>query len=370
MRGGTVRALLDLHGGRAPGFDALRLMLAAGVLLSHSVSICYGHPAFVAFWRAPVAGLAAPLFLFRMLVPMFFFISGFLVTASALRLRRPGTYLCFRALRVFPALLVSVAACAVVLGGAVTVLPLSAYYTDPGFFSYFLNILGSLRTGLPGVFADHPVRDVNRNLWTLEPEFLCYLVIAVLLWAGVLSSRRAFLALYGLGSAWLALMLPFIGWGGFGDAAATVHPWIIMHAFFTGALAFLYADRVRVDGRLMGLALLGLLFLNGKYTLLPGTLAACYVALCVGFMPLRGFPLTRKGDLSYGLYIYGYPVQQAVFHASPLFRTWWAMDLVALPLALLAAALSWRFIEAPALALKRRISPAAPAPAPAFPPSG
>jgi peptidoglycan/LPS O-acetylase OafA/YrhL len=69
----------------------------------------------------------------------------------------------------------------------------------------------------------------------------------------------------------------------------------------------------------------------------------------------RGVPLVPlKGDLSYGTYLYGWPIQQSLV---ALFPSGAALTLLfpALALTLMAASVSWYFVEKPSLALKVRI---------------
>mgnify|MGYP006914780188 FL=1 len=66
------------------------------------------------------------------------------------------------------------------------------------------------------------------------------------------------------------------------------------------------------------------------------------------------------GDYSYGTYIYAFPIQQLVAH-------WGVRDpfvniAIALPITLICAVLSWKFIEKPALDLRRSAPPPKPQP--------
>jgi peptidoglycan/LPS O-acetylase OafA/YrhL len=81
----------------------------------------------------------------------------------------------------------------------------------------------------------------------------------------------------------------------------------------------------------------------------------CYGTLWLAFVP--ALPLIRRTDLSYGLYLYGWPMAQLVQTYSPggpLHNTLWATML-----ALSCAAASWFLIESPALRWKRRITASA-----------
>ena len=116
-------------------------------------------------------------------------------------------------------------------------------------------------------------------------------------------------------------------------------------------------DRVRLSPW----PLLGLLALaaatRGTPAFVPAYfLLACYGTLWLGLAP--ALPRIRETDLSYGLYLYGWPMAQLVqtfSPGSPLHNMLWTTLL-----ALACAAASWFLIERPALRLKRRFAPSPP----------
>ncbi len=63
--------------------------------------------------------------------------------------------------------------------------------------------------------------------------------------------------------------------------------------------------------------------------------------------------LARRGDLSYGIYIFAYPVEQTVSYLFGSAVTWQWVTFLSLPVVFVLAPLSWHFVEAPALSLKR-----------------
>ena len=135
-----------------------------------------------------LTGLGRPITLSYL--PMFFALSGFLVTASALRTRRLIPFLGLRVLRLLPALFVEVTLSAIILGAIFTQLPLSQYYASPMFWSYFLNIIGDIHFFLPEVFTNNNTDIVNSNLWTLPWELQCYIVMSVMIVTGVVFRRN------------------------------------------------------------------------------------------------------------------------------------------------------------------------------------
>jgi peptidoglycan/LPS O-acetylase OafA/YrhL len=142
--------------------------------------------------------------------------------------------------------------------------------------------------------------------------------------------------------------------------------WLL--AFFAMGMVLYKLRESRIfDGRLALLALLGIaasIPIRQFIPLFPifGGYLAIYLALD---RRLPIVPATRFGDLSYGLYIYGWPIAAMVMYATGGRAAWWQAFALTLPLAALMAHLSWRFVEEPFLRLKPRRGPA-PVAAPAL----
>lgn len=110
---------------RYRNFDALRLIAAGTVVVTHAFELGRRTDS-----SDPLVLLLGPHELLGVYgVYVFFIISGFLITRSFMRRRSLAGYLTRRVLRIFPALIVSVLACAFVVGPALTQWPLRAYLT-------------------------------------------------------------------------------------------------------------------------------------------------------------------------------------------------------------------------------------------------
>jgi peptidoglycan/LPS O-acetylase OafA/YrhL len=330
-------------GPRDNNFDALRLVAAITVIFSHSFLVADGNdnhePLIVLTGRQSILGLAG--------VFVFFAISGFLVTQSFEETRSPWRYLAKRSLRIFPGLIAALVVSGFVLAPVVTSLPLAQYLHRPEPYRYVVwNTLLDLRQHeLPGVmFVDNPVGlEVNGSLWTLRYEFEMYLMVLAL---GMLGLLRVpvLLGLLALGLAciYFPALDPLGGWG-----------WLL--SFFAAGMLLYKLRETRIfDGRLALLALLGLALTirYGQFILLF-SIFGCYLALWLALNPrLPRIPAARFGDLSYGMYIYGWPAEQAVIWALGGRAAWWQVFCLALPLAAALAFLSWHLVEQPALRLK------------------
>lgn len=343
--------LIDKHGGAGPGFDTLRIVLSLTILVYHAKQVALGRAA------ADYAHLAIFPFLLA-LVPMFFCLSGFLVTGSALRTRSIATFLANRGLRIFPALAVEVALSALVLGPLLTTVALDSYFSHRQFFAYFGNIVGRVRMSLPGVFIDNPISNtVNASLWTLQPEFYCYLLMTALMATAIVFRRHILTALYAAITVALSLLNWFQGFGSPSD----VFPWhVVVYYFITGVVAFHWKNQIPIHFLLFLVALVCAYFMVSTRGLIYlASLPITYCVIYAGMQRVPLPPLLNGGDYSYGIYLFNFPIQQSVVHFFPAVREWWLLLLISVPLTVMFSATSWHYIEKPALALKRRMIPRA-----------
>jgi peptidoglycan/LPS O-acetylase OafA/YrhL len=331
---------------RENNFDALRLLAALAVILSHAFLIAQGteknDPLNWLTGNQCMLGLTG--------VFVFFAVSGFLVTQSYEQTRSPWRYLLKRILRIFPAYLVCLVLTAFVLGPLVTTLPLAEYLHRPEPYNYvYYNSFFDIRVHeLPGVmFVDNPVGlEVNGSLWSLGCEFDMYLMVLLL---GVARLLRwpVCLALLALGMGCIA----------FPDALGFLGGWGWTLSFFAIGMLLYKLQGTRIfNGKLALLALAGLaLSIPLRQFILLFPLCGCYLALYLALHPkLPLIRATRFGDLSYGLYIFGWPSEQIVIWLMHGHAEWWQVFILATLLAGSLAFLSWHLIEKRALRLKPR----------------
>ncbi len=276
-------------------------------------------------------------------VLVFFVISGYLITRSFDRSPQPLRFLKARALRIFPGLFLTLVLTAVLLGPTITTLPLGAYFRDPNTAQYVYGGLSLvwLQYDLPGVFQGNPTAGVvNGSLWTLYYEFLMYLMVLALGMARVLR-RDLVLVLWAVA---MALLWRWVG----GYYVAFGVP------FLSGAVLYLWRDRVPLDWRLAAIgAVILLVSLHTTAFRLAFATVGAYLVMFLAVAPSVRLPnLARRGDLSYGIYIFAYPVEQTVAYVFGPAVTWQWVAVLSLPASLVLASLSWHFVEAPALSLK------------------
>jgi peptidoglycan/LPS O-acetylase OafA/YrhL len=349
MRGSNIRAgptIADALALPHNNFGLLRVVLALAVVVSHAFSVSTGRMDQEPWFHTTRFTLG------EHAVNGFFAISGFLVTTSLVK-RGWRDYVLARLLRIAPGLIAATLVVALLIGGAMTTLDKGAYYSDPRLWRFVSGTLTSFKSAaaLPGVFSSNPLQFPMGTVWTLKYETLCYLGVLLAGLAGLLAKPR--LALAALVSLTLAVVAREVAMPD--EPKGTETTLRLPLIFLAGSVVYLYRDRVRLSLPLLALALIVLVPLS--YT--PLYKAALYLVTAWGILVLALAPaLTRRSvqppaDLSYGVYLYGWPVQQAL-HA--LFPALGAVALLwpSLALTVVVAALSWFLIEKPALGLKRR----------------
>lgn len=327
-------------------FNALRMLAASAVIFSHHFHIIRVQPP--AWLHSDMVGGVA--------VMTFFTISGYLVTLSWLRDPRIWAFVVKRLLRLWPGMLVAVAADMLLFGPVFTSLPLREFWANPNTLDHLRNLLlVKAYTDMPGVFANNPLAGLmNGPLWTIPMEVMCYAALAGVAVLGVLRWR------------WLATMAA-VGYLCFfvllrnADLTGTMRHWFEYPAYFAfGALIALHRDAFARKGAWVVLVLLPVaagLFWGVELQHTAGLLWLPPLLIWLGSWRAAFFArLQRWGDPSYGIYLLGCPIQQAVYDLWPGLPFGPSLAL-ALALSVLAGYASWHAVESPALGLKRWLAP-------------
>jgi peptidoglycan/LPS O-acetylase OafA/YrhL len=330
-----------------PGFDGLRLAAALLVLLAHAMFTRAGAPPADPVARALAdAGVGG--------VYIFFIISGFLLCRSLDREPDALRFAVNRLLRIYPGFVACVLVTALVLGALGSSLSPWAYFSDAEVWRHLRLTLDCLcsHAWLPGVWnyeGDEAMRRVvNGSLWSLGAEVLSYLLLLALWLLSHRSVRATVLLLVALALATRLSSEAF-------DRLAAVS--FTLPYFTGGALAYLVVRRWGVRrGLALGCVAAVALAAAGGHT---SAALATFGAYAIVWLGTQDNPLSRlsqrTGDLSYGVYLYGWPVQQLVRVVSPVDAPWLTVAL-SLPAALACAWLSYRLVEAPALGLKTPVA--------------
>ncbi len=340
----------ELAVGKDNNFNLLRLLAAFAVLISHSFAMLGQAEPFAASVGKNLGAMA---------VDVFFVASGFLVGASLIRSQNIGDYLRARALRIFPALWVMLLLTVLVLGLAYTRLEVSTYLSEQQTWHYlwknFFLMLG-VEFYLPGLFETNRLRGiVNGSLWSMIYELSMY-VLLLLSWMVYVVARKFLRKRYAIlaGVSGLAMGLYLTD-----QYYLLEHMQLLRFAwfFFVGTAFYLLRHQIRMTTSLMCLiVVLAMIALasSGHHFLMFYYLALPYCLFYLAYIPagkIRSY--NRVGDYSYGVYLYAFPLQQALVLSYPDWSVL-GLILVAGGLTFVLAICSWHWIEQPALQLRKR----------------
>lgn len=241
-------------------------------------------------------------------VKIFFFLSGLVVTSSLISKRSPIDFVVARSFRIWPALILTTVVSAIIIGPMLSTMPIDQYFRDPGTYGYVINnITMSTTYSLPGVFeSNHYKTAVNGSLWTIRYEIIAYIVLLALFMIG--GSKHKWVAF----SIFLIIAVnPFLpeqfqlSFLQTSKLASMLAP-----CFAAGSMLALLKDHIHIN-------IHGVIGLWILYFFLKSSLAAPYIlysGLFITILYLSSLTsiikLKPKADISYGIYLWGFPVQQ------------------------------------------------------------
>jgi peptidoglycan/LPS O-acetylase OafA/YrhL len=295
----------------------------------------------------------------------FVIMSGYLVLKSLQRSTSIKQYLWRRFLRIYPPLIVALILCALIAGPFLTTLPTAAYYSHPDtwlYMVYSLRIFMVKHTEcLPGVFANNPVTcAVNGSLWTIWVEEVLYIGLIALFFI----RKRTLLMRIAICLTWLAMMVLYqfakVRWGNVEIPFSNTVQWDyfadLLVYFFSGCLMTLISWKDMRRNRIILAISLFIAIITCFFHIYQPFGYLLYPLIMVAFgsdcIPLLLKPF-KWGNPSYGLYIYSYPIQQALIQTLAPNAT--TLLLLSVPLSFAIGYTSWYLIEAPFLRLKERV---------------
>ncbi|MFR9728071.1 acyltransferase family protein [Saccharopolyspora sp. MS10] len=340
----------------AHGFAWIRMFGALLVIYGHSSPLVGTGELFPPHWALqPDEGVLMG----------FFAMSGFQITESWLRDPHPARFAVKRVLRLWPPMLTVTLGMALVIGPLVTALPAGEYFAARETWGYVINNAGllGLQHELPGVFSGNPWPDaVNGSLWTLPMELLAYAGLYVLLLLGAAKQRWRWLSVAALVVlvVWDRHLEQLPGAESAGSLLSVPVESLVafLVAFAFGVVLNLYRIPLSVTAAVAGAVVL---------VAMPNSIAASFLMVFVAsyavvvaghFWPAR---LTVPGlwvNGSYGVYVWGFPVQQLLAMAG--IANQYVMLLCAAPIAYLLGTASWVFIEEPTMKLRHLVAPSSP----------
>jgi peptidoglycan/LPS O-acetylase OafA/YrhL len=325
---------------RNNSLNFLRLVLATLVIVSHAWPIG-------GFGDDPRLGSVS---LGHCAVAGFFAISGWLIMQSRVRSELPS-FLWRRFLRIYPGFLVALLAVGFVVAPLGSVLGGGTYRLSDG-LRYVLADAGlrmrEYAVGTTPAEVPYP-RAWNGSLWTLFYEALCYLLVALLVTVVARRWLRSAVVLAWLGLSGAEVALQLTGLHVPNDVLQMLQ---LAPYFFAGAVLFVLRGRLPLHpGWAAGATVCTGLALGPGHDLVLASLPLAYLLLWLGArLP---FPsVGRRNDISYGMYIYAFPVQQLLVLLNATGAGVLPYVVASIACTVPPAIASWFMVERPALRFK------------------
>jgi peptidoglycan/LPS O-acetylase OafA/YrhL len=336
---------------RKNNFDFIRLVFAVFVIVSHAYPLtgskvcdwlCINTNGQVMFSYIGVKG--------------FFILSGYLIFQSLQRSETLIEYYWKRILRLFPGLaLVLIITILFVYG--VYDQTYGSYWTNESVWAYFKNniLLFQIQYSIPGVFENNPYPNaINGSLWTIPFEFSLYILLSMLFYIrqnNVLSkiSISIFFLLFILIHYMFSNQLTevyfilngqlFFELGAFFLSGAFLGAFEIEKIRFKNSIIIIFSILIVIS-----------LYFNFFYLIKLFALPIVVILFGISSTKFINSIGNKIGDLSYGIYLYSFPVQQILvyfFHLDV-----YELILSSTIISAIFAYLSWHLVEKKALKLK------------------
>ena len=334
-------------------FGFLRLLFAILVIFSHAPEAIDGNRE-----RDLMISVFGTMSLGDLAVDGFFLISGYLILMSYQKSDSFKTYLKKRISRIYPGFILAYLFC------LLCVIPLAQsvqFLLSFDLWFWFKSTFRMLTLQEPwveGIF-NTPEPYLNSPMYTIKYEFLCYLVLPMFSYF-FKNNLRLYLYLFLITSSLFLLSYSL------NINIATPRPLILesntflrfFSAFLMGNIFYLARNRIVYEAKytiLSALILLALLFIN----------QLAHVALIIlGAYLMFNFALNFdnqflgnigiKTDLSYGIYLYAWPIQNLIVQNNPTLSPL-ALSFMVLTIATILALISWNFIEKPFIRMKTSV---------------
>lgn len=286
-------------------FDLFRIIASCMVIYGHAyvLSPQIGkHDIISRFISSDYSGSLA--------VKIFFFLSGLLVTNSLINNDNLIRFALSRFFRIWPALIVSSIITSIFIGPLLTALSIQDYFSQKEVFTYILNISRlNIIYNLPGVFTHNAYANaVNGSLWTIPFEVLAYAVLFCFSAIGLIKKNKICSILF-----FLIIVEPFF-------SSKYIFSWVstasevnfILPCFAFGSILALNKENIEINlSKCLGLLILAYIFRANLYSIY---LLYAFVFIFILYLSSTSIllKLKPKADISYGIYLYGFVVQQTI----------------------------------------------------------
>lgn len=327
---------------RRNNFDFLRLFFSTLVIYSHSYPLSSNRKDLLEVLTNDQTSFGF------LSVNVFFAMSGYLILNSLKYSMTPYSYLWKRVLRLFPGLF------CMLIFTLIVVLFINQspnIFSQKDFYTYLPNnmTLYRVQQTISGVFDKNVYPQVmNGSLWTLRYEFTMYLYVLLLFPIRkknkiLLTILLVFFVLtyYAIifNSSFLSIYFGKI-------RLSSIEFYRLSNSFVAGCVLSMFKiEKINNIYTRLGLFIMVLLafyfrvYSSLQYLILP----LLTLLIAISYSKVLEYIPKRIGDISYGVYIYAFFIQQTLMH----FYTFNVYSLMACSLAItyVLSYLSWHFVE-------------------------
>lgn len=277
----------------------------------------------------------------------FFAISGFLVSKSFLSSNGLKDYAEKRIRRIYPAYFGAILLC-LLIGGYASTLTLTEYITSKTTFNYIisnLSFLNFIQPTLPSTFLLNPTQEMNGSLWTIKVELMLYFCIPPIIYLfKKFGSIEIFAIIFFLSSIWV-FFFSYIVHGNFGAEIARQFPGQL--SYFAFGILLATNEKVSSKIKLISIVFLMLLILNQNayLKLLIEPIAYSSIVIYIATSSFKIINLGKYGDISYGIYLFHFPIIQLLIFIGVFELNIWAGMALVFLITILVSLISWHIIE-------------------------
>jgi peptidoglycan/LPS O-acetylase OafA/YrhL len=347
-----ISGLPMVVGERNNNFNFLRLVFAILVLLSHSPELVDGNRS-----REILTKVFGTISFGELAVEGFFLLSGYMIIKSWLQKPDLKAFGKKRIARIYPGFIVATLF-SIFLFGLLGANNMSSYLHSINYLRCLFFAITLMGPPTPDTFNGTPYPIVNGAMWTLSYEFRCYMLVAILGVYGINGCRKIWLFI-------LAFMITVVfacsffdinKYNFFGSFYIFGVPSEIIQlfsCFATGACFYLYHDKVKYKfpWAVTSFFMLICCLFYSKITNISFCILGGYCIFYFSFCNINILKIFQKfPDISYGLYLYGWPIQKLLLWNFPSLSPW-TLFLLAWVVSSIFGFMSWKLVESPALQL-------------------